>query len=78
MSDRERPGPAGWATMGEFNAFLAEHGEIDYLDAVFVDMCGTVRGKRFPSEEAYCTSKHSITEVSSCWAEAVPPSTLAN
>ncbi len=37
---------------GEFNAFLAEHGEIDYLDAIFVDMCGTVRGKRFPSEEA--------------------------
>lgn len=52
MSDRERPGPAGWATLDEFNAFLAEHGDIDYLDAVFVDMCGTVRGKRFPSEEA--------------------------
>lgn len=52
MSDRERQGPRGWATLGEFNAFLAEHGEIDYLDAIFVDMCGTVRGKRFPSEEA--------------------------
>src|SRR5690554_3625944 len=52
MSDRERQGPKEWATLGEFNAFLAEHGDIDYLDAVFVDMCGTVRGKRFPSEEA--------------------------
>jgi glutamine synthetase len=52
MSDRERQGPREWATLGEFNAFLAEHGDIDYLDAVFVDMCGTVRGKRFPSEEA--------------------------
>lgn len=52
MSDRERPGRQGRATLGEFNAFLAENGEIDYLDTVFVDMCGTVRGKRFPSEEA--------------------------
>ena len=52
MSDRERQGPRDWVTLGEFNAFLAEHGEIDYLDAIFVDMCGTVRGKRFPSEEA--------------------------
>ncbi|MGB5949743.1 MAG: glutamine synthetase family protein [Parvibaculum sp.] len=38
--------------MAEFKAFLAEHGDIDYLDAVFVDMCGTMRGKRFPIEEA--------------------------
>ena len=52
MSDRQKPAPSAWATLGEFNAFLAEQGEIDYLDAVFVDMCGTVRGKRFPSEEA--------------------------
>ncbi|MCF8470180.1 MAG: glutamine synthetase family protein [Parvibaculum sp.] len=52
MSDRERTGPASRATLGEFNGFLAENGEIDYLDAIFVDMCGTVRGKRFPSEEA--------------------------
>ena len=52
MSDRQKPAPSAWATLGEFNAFLAEHGEIDYLDAIFVDMCGTVRGKRFPSEEA--------------------------
>lgn len=37
-----------------------------------------IAAARFPSEEAYCTSKHAITEVSSCWAEAVPPSTLAN
>tara|TARA_R110002110_G_scaffold322150_5_gene534534 strand:+ start:14556 stop:15953 length:1398 start_codon:yes stop_codon:yes gene_type:complete len=52
MSDRERTSPKDWATLGEFNGFLAENGEIDYLDAVFVDMRGTVRGKRFPSEEA--------------------------
>ncbi|MDO8838467.1 MAG: glutamine synthetase family protein [Parvibaculum sp.] len=52
MSDRQNPAPLGRATLGEFNTFLAEYGEIDYLDAIFVDMCGTVRGKRFPSEEA--------------------------
>lgn len=52
MSDREKPGVAGRATLADFKAFLAQHGNVDYLDAVFVDMCGTVRGKRFPREEA--------------------------
>lgn len=52
MSERVKPGPKAWADLAEFNAFLAENGDIDYLDAVFVDMCGTVRGKRFPIEEA--------------------------
>jgi glutamine synthetase len=52
MSDREKPRADGHATLAEFKAFLAENGDIDYLDAVFVDMCGTVRGKRFPIEEA--------------------------
>lgn len=52
MSDREKPGPSVWADLAEFKAFLAQNGDIDYLDAVFVDMCGTVRGKRFPIEEA--------------------------
>ena len=37
-----------------------------------------IAAARFPSEEAYCTAKHAITEVGSCWAQAVPPSTLAN
>lgn len=52
MSDRKKPANDGRATLGEFKTFLAEHGEIDYIDAIFVDMCGTVRGKRFPIEEA--------------------------
>lgn len=52
MSEREKPRDDGRATLAEFKAFLAEHGDIDYLDAVFVDMCGTMRGKRFPIEEA--------------------------
>ncbi|MGV8996445.1 MAG: glutamine synthetase family protein [Parvibaculaceae bacterium] len=52
MSDRKKTGMDGRASLAEFKAFLAENGEIDYLDAVFVDMCGTVRGKRFPIEEA--------------------------
>ncbi|MBI1261442.1 MAG: glutamine synthetase [Rhizobiales bacterium] len=52
MSERVKPGPKAWADLAEFNAFLAQNGDIDYLDAIFVDMCGTVRGKRFPIEEA--------------------------
>ena len=52
MSEREKPRADGRATLAEFKAFLAENGDIDYLDAIFVDMCGTVRGKRFPIEEA--------------------------
>tara|TARA_R110000868_G_scaffold12110_2_gene58669 strand:- start:1381 stop:2772 length:1392 start_codon:yes stop_codon:yes gene_type:complete len=52
MSDRKKEGVAGRATLAEFKAFLAENGDIDYLDAIYVDMCGTVRGKRFPIEEA--------------------------
>lgn len=52
MSEREKPRTDGRATLAEFKAFLAEQGDIDYLDAVFVDMCGTVRGKRFPIEES--------------------------
>src|SRR3990167_4978231 len=52
MSDRKKPANDGRATLGEFKTFLAEHGDIDYIDAIFVDMCGTMRGKRFPIEEA--------------------------
>lgn len=52
MSEREKPRANGRASLAEFKTFLAEHGDIDYLDAVFVDMCGTVRGKRFPIEES--------------------------
>ncbi|MDO8289668.1 MAG: glutamine synthetase family protein [Parvibaculum sp.] len=52
MSDRKKSGVSGRASLAEFKAFLAENGDIDYIDAVFVDMCGTVRGKRFPIEEA--------------------------
>jgi len=52
MSDRKKPDNNGRATLAEFKTFLAENGEVDYVDAIFVDMCGTVRGKRFPIEEA--------------------------
>src|SRR3569833_166272 len=52
MSDRKKPFNKGRATLAEFKAFLASNGDIDYIDAIFVDMCGTVRGKRFPIEEA--------------------------
>lgn len=37
-----------------------------------LDQC--IAASRFPSEEAYCTGKHAVEEVRSCWAEALPPS----
>ena len=52
MSDRKKTSAPAHATLAEYEKFVQENGEIDYLDAIFVDMCGTVRGKRFPSEEA--------------------------
>jgi len=36
----------------EFEALRARHGDLDYIDAVVVDLCGTLRGKRLPITEA--------------------------
>ena len=33
---------------GELARFLAEHPETLYVDAIFIDLCGIVRGKRYP------------------------------
>lgn len=52
MSGRTKPAENGIATLADWKAFLAEKGPVDYLDAVFVDICGTIRGKRFPVSEA--------------------------
>jgi len=52
MSNREKPASAGRASLGDWKAFCAAHPEIAYLNAVFTDQCGTVRGKRIPVEEA--------------------------
>ncbi len=35
----------------ELEAFLAAHPDTRFIDTLFVDMCGTVRGKRIPREE---------------------------
>ncbi|MEP5664870.1 hypothetical protein, partial [Parvibaculum sp.] len=43
-----------------------------------LNLAQCIAAAHFPSEEAYCTGKHAIAEVGSCWAEALPPSTLAN
>lgn len=32
-------------------AFLSEHPSVQYVDCVFVDLCGNVRGKRIPAAE---------------------------
>ena len=36
----------------EFEAFLKQHPDIEYLDAVVVDLCGILRGKRMGIAEA--------------------------
>lgn len=47
--DRERVATAG---LEELEQFLAEHPETEYVDAVFIDLCGFVRGKRYARAEA--------------------------
>tara|TARA_Y100000741_G_scaffold221112_1_gene168518 strand:+ start:973 stop:2343 length:1371 start_codon:yes stop_codon:yes gene_type:complete len=41
-----------YATQADFEAVLSEHHNIQYVDAIFTDLCGYVRGKRFPLLEA--------------------------
>lgn len=36
----------------ELQAFLAEYPDTEYIDAIFVDVCGIVRGKRYPVEDS--------------------------
>ena len=40
------------ATQSEFDEVLNRHHNIQYVDAIFTDLCGYVRGKRFPVLEA--------------------------
>jgi glutamine synthetase len=35
----------------ELEAFLAKHPQVQFIDCVFVDLCGHVRGKRYPRSE---------------------------
>lgn len=37
----------------EFDALVARHPGIEFVDAVVVDLCGTLRGKRLPISEAH-------------------------
>ncbi|SDG55397.1 glutamine synthetase family protein [Roseospirillum parvum] len=40
------------ADPSELDAFLKAHPDIEYVDALLFDLCGIVRGKRFPRHEA--------------------------
>ena len=40
--------PARSKASNEATRFLAEHPEVQYVDAIFVDLCGIIRGKRCP------------------------------
>jgi glutamine synthetase len=44
--------PSDKAEPSELDRFLKAHPDIRYVDALFVDLCGIVRGKRFPREHA--------------------------
>lgn len=49
---RSTPAPLWVAADGqEAAAFLREHPQTRYIDALFVDICGQMRGKRFPRSE---------------------------
>src|ERR1051325_1416484 len=37
----------------EFGALVAQHPNLDSVDAVVVDLCGTLRGKRLPLREVH-------------------------
>ena len=37
----------------EFEALAARHSGLEFVDAVVVDLCGTLRGKRLPLSEAH-------------------------
>ncbi|MBO6541765.1 MAG: glutamine synthetase [Alphaproteobacteria bacterium] len=52
MSKRQKPVNTGRATLADWEAFCAANPDIAYLDAVFSDQMGTVRGKRLPVAEA--------------------------
>src|SRR3954471_16421618 len=40
-------------TKREFEALVAQHPGLEFMDAVVVDLCGTLRGKRLPLSEAH-------------------------
>lgn len=44
-------GSAATGATVELERFLAEHPHIRHIDALFVDLCGIIRGKRYPRDE---------------------------
>ena len=42
-------------------AFVAAHPEIEFVDAIFADLCGIIRGKRYPIEDLHKIMMKGIT-----------------
>jgi glutamine synthetase len=40
------------AGVEELTSFLADHPDVEYVDAILFDLCGIVRGKRYPRQDA--------------------------
>jgi glutamine synthetase len=52
MSDQNPTTSINRAQLADWESFCASHPDIAYLNAVFTDQCGTVRGKRIPLSDA--------------------------
>ncbi len=48
-------------TPEEADAFIAAHPEIEFVDGIFADLCGIIRGKRYPIEDLHKIMTKGIT-----------------
>lgn len=44
----------------ELDAFLLSHPQVRFVDALFIDLCGIVRGKRYPREDVHKLWKNGL------------------
>ncbi len=56
-------------------AFIAAHPEIEFVDGIFADLCGIIRGKRYPIEDLHKILTKGITIPASVFLLSVTGST---
>ncbi len=59
----------------EADAFIAAHPEIEFVDGIFSDLCGIIRGKRYPIEDLHKIMTRGITIPASVFLLSVTGST---
>lgn len=57
------------------DAFIAAHPEIEFVDGIFADLCGIIRGKRYPIEDLHKIMTRGITIPASVFLLSVTGST---